>query len=410
MRQILVKGEPGVMSAAKLGLAGPSAPLSATENKENEPHGLDGETRSMLDKENQNAMSAFEITSVDPVPADNDDLDSSIVHKSISSDDSLKVKLQRIRAESGDSISEDQPSPHLRELHAPTEAASNSVSNPPITTATTPSDDNTSKDVQPNTMAVDQDALPVQSSGSVVIAPPAITQQLPQFQPPIQGVGSTGNGPTLQPGASRFRRVNQYLKGRWTVRDKTEPEERPDSELKGPIPALRSDSVVSGGSGSPLVPRKAQPVTEMQETLHTRNTSELAQLPSSVPSDNVSDKDSSSIHVDKSSTVADTLSRNTSLSSIVAMTDKSLDGDEHLRDLEPELGLNRDPPDITYPHPSTTNLPLSGTSSSSVVIPTTVGAPDSTTANPTPAPTQTDFQSSSNSHGPSCSCESCSDG
>lgn len=401
------------MSAAKLGLAGPSAPLSATENKENEPHGLDGETRSMLDKENQNAMSAFEITSVDPVPADNDDLDSSIVHKSISSDDSLKVKLQRIRAESGDSISEDQPSPHLRELHAPTEAASNSVSNPPITTATTPSDDNTSKDVQPNTMAVDQDALPVQSSGSVVIAPPAITQQLPQFQPPIQGVGSTGNGPTLQPGASRFRRVNQYLKGRWTVRDKTEPEERPDSELKGTISALRSDSVVSGGSGSPLVPRKAQPVTEMQETLPTRNTNELAQLPSSVPSDNVSDKDSSSIHVDKSSTVADTLSRNTSLSSIVAMTDKSLDGDEHLRDLEPELGLvatNRDPPDITYPYPPTTNLPPSGTSSSSVVVPTTVGAPDSTTANPTPAPTQTDFQSSSNSHGPSCSCESCSDG
>ena len=184
------------MSAAKLGLADPSAPLSATENKENEPHELDGETMlmSMLDRQSQNAMSAFEITSVDAVPADNDDLDSSIVHKSMSADDSLKVKLQRMRGESGGSISEEDPTLRSQELHVQTEAEPNAVTNPPTTTPSAFGDDHTGKDIHPDTVATDQDAAPVQS-GSIVIAPPAITQQLPQSQSLLQGVCASGTVP-----------------------------------------------------------------------------------------------------------------------------------------------------------------------------------------------------------------------
>ena len=68
----------------------------------------------MSERQSQNAKSAFEITSVDPVPADNDDLESSILQKGASADESLKTKI-RMRSK-GESISEEESVSPLQEL------------------------------------------------------------------------------------------------------------------------------------------------------------------------------------------------------------------------------------------------------------------------------------------------------
>ena len=345
MRQMLVKEQPGVMSEANSGEP-VSAPFSDTEKKEgDELHGGDGEAISLSERQNQNAKSAFEITSVDPMP-DNDDLESSMIQKGASADDSLKTKI-RTRSK-GESISEEESISPLQELK--TDAIPGTTTNPI-------GDDHTSKETQSDVLAIDQDAPPAHSG---VIAPSDVQSS----QPPSQGAaGATGNGPTLQPGMSRFRRVNQYSRGRWMVRDRTEPEEKPDCEPKGSVPGLRMDSSGLGSSAStPLLPqRKMQPVAEAPEHYHAQSSSDLTQVhsTSSVPSDSVSDKDSSSIHVDRSSTT------DTSFSSIIA-TDKSTDGDESARESEHELAAVRDTPDASIPLQPLSNPPLSSAAGSNV--------------------------------------------
>ena len=381
MRQMLVKEQPGVMSEANSGEP-VSAPFSDTDKKEeDELHGGDGETISLSEKQNQNAKSAFEITSVDPVPTDNDDLESSMIQKGASADDSLKIKI-RTRSK-GESISEEESSSPLQELK--TDTIPSTITNPI-------SDDHASKETQSDVLAIDHDAPPAHSGA---IASSGIQSSQPLSQGPA---GATGNGPSLQHGMSRFRRVNQYSRGRWMVRDRTEPEEKPDCEPKGSIPGLKMDSSGFGSSiSAPLLPqRKMQPVAEAPEHYQTQSSSDLTQVSSSssVPSDSVSDKDSSSIHVERSSTT------DTSFSSILA-TDKSTDGDESTRELEHELAAVRDTPDTSIPLQPLSNPPLSSTAGSSVggaVINPSGSSTTHSTTHSTPIPP--DVPSSQNPHRP----------
>lgn len=385
MRQMLVKEQPGVMSEANSGEP-VSAPFSDTDKKEgDELHGGDGEAILLSEKQNQNAKSAFEITSVDPVPTDNDDLESSMLQKGASADDSLKMKI-RTRSK-GESISEEESISPLQELKTDTI---------PSTTTNPVGDDHASKETQSDVLAIDHDAPPAHSS---VIAPSGVQSS----QPPSQGpAGATGNGPSLQHGMSRFRRVNQYSRGRWMVRDRTEPEEKPDCEPKGSIPGLKIDSSGLGSSiSAPLLPqRKMQQVAEAPEHYQTQSSSDLTQVSSSssVPTDSVSDKDSSSIHVDRSSTT------DTSFSSII-VTDKSTDGDESARELEHELPAVRDTPDTAIPLQPLSNPPLSSTAGSSVGGTTIInpsGPSGSSTTHSTThsTPIPPDVPSSQNPHRP----------
>ena len=234
----------------------------------------------------ESAQSAFEITSVEPAP--DDDLDTTGRVQPASMDDStLKVKL-----ESGDSEEE------VASL---------------------------SEDQRHGALKSSSDGEPSASSGLSSSSGVDLTRGQ-------QGVSATGNGPSVQPGGGRFRKVNKYTRGRWTVRDMETTEERSGAEgtARHPSQGAGSRMNLEPGSASPSVSRK----TDQQESLHSRSGSELGQASNvavitggGAPSDNVSDKDSTSLHFDRSSTAADTLSRNTSLSSINAPDDRSTDVD-----------------------------------------------------------------------------------
>lgn len=243
---------------------------------------LESEVGEFLKKES--AQSAFEITSVEPAPDDDLDATGGRAHPTSMDDSTLKVKL-----ESGDS--EEDTEDQQR-------------------TPKTPSD------VEPSGSSALSSSSGVDLSRS-------------------QQSSATGNGPSVQPGGGRFRKVNKYTRGRWTIRDMETTEERSGTEI-----AVRHASqgaagsrtnILEPGSGSPSVGRK----TEQQESLHSRSGSELGQASNAstitggggAPSDNVSDKDSTSVHLDRSSTAADTLSRNTSMSSINAPDERSTDVD-----------------------------------------------------------------------------------
>ena len=142
------------------------------------------------------------------------------------------------------------------------------------------------------------------------------------------GTAST-NGTSVQP--NRFRRVNRYERGRWTVRDSLVTEEQADNTLpqhRKPSTKLHDPNDI-GGSTSPKITPQFDSVASSE---HTEYGLAIMGIP---PNDAASDKDSSSIHMDRSSTAADTLSRNTSLSSINA-PEKSVDGDELIRDIDAE--------------------------------------------------------------------------
>lgn len=229
----------------------------------------------------EQAKSAFEITSVEPAPAD-DDLDTTGGRAQPTSmdDSSLRLKI-----ESGES-EEDNVSLQ-EEQHTPTG----------------------SSDVEPSSF-----------SGGGLSSSSAVDLTR------IQQTSSSGNGPSVQSGVGRFRKVNKYTRGRWIVRDMETTEERSGTEV-GRHTSQGSQSKTEPGLGSPSIWRKA----EQQESLHSRSGSELGQASSTSvavgPLDNTSDKDSTSIHLDRSSTAADTLSRNTSMSSINAPDERSTDVD-----------------------------------------------------------------------------------
>lgn len=222
----------------------------------------------------EQAKSAFEITSVEPAPAD-DDLDTTGRAQPTSMDDSsLRLKIESGESEEDNvSIQEEQHTP------------------------TGPSD----IEVEPSSLF----GGGLSSSSAVELSR-------------IQQTSSSGNGPSVQPGGGRFRKVNKYTRGRWIVRDMETTEERSGTEVSRHTSqgSQSKTNVFEPGSGSPSTWRKA----EQQESLHSRSGSELGQAASTsmalAPLDNTSDRDSTSIHLDRSSTAADTLSRNTSLSSM----------------------------------------------------------------------------------------------
>ncbi len=165
----------------------------------------------------------------------------------------------------------------------------------------------------------------------------------------------SANGSSVQP--NRFRRVNLYERGRWTVRDSLVTEEAAVKKQQ----ETSSEVVVGASNDTPPLPVKATHHQQQRSDSTTDTTSHLqptltefntlsnvgmgigilvgggggAGIPSGAES--TSDKDSSSIHMDRNSTAADTLSlsRNTSMSSIIA-TEKSIDGDEILGDIDME--------------------------------------------------------------------------
>ena len=186
------------------------------------------------------------------------------------------------------------------------------------------------------------------------------------------------NGPVVASGLRRFRRVNKYSRGRWDVEDASETEERPESEQRGAFLNQNSKlggGAVGGGGGvgreSPLVSRKGGGEGEegggggeRMEVMfqHSRSSSEVGGQGSDVAV--VGDRE---LHVDRSSTMAETasLSRNTSFSSLVIATEKSVDGEDkegsHLRDLESEPETSVAPVDSSpslLPHTHAHHNPL----------------------------------------------------
>lgn len=255
------------------------------------PYAASGESEEESESSKQNARSAFEITSVTTVSGENDDLEGSIRHPASADADSLSgvkavlsVQKDSVPGESSESISEE-----------PTEAG-----------------------------AVDEESTPPTAAIPFSVKPAmgdVLQQPLTQF--PVAG----GNGPVVQPGLSRFRKVNTYVRGRWTVRDTSEPEERPDSsDPRDSIQLQSLKPLTSSGSSSPIAPRKTE---GEPSNLHQQQSQIATDL--GLHGDSASERDA---NVDRSSTTVEnqSLSRNTSLSSLV--TTKSIDGDEHLRDLE----------------------------------------------------------------------------
>ena len=250
----------------------------------------------------ESAHSAFVITSVEPAP--DDDLDTTRAPPT-SMDESLRAKI-----ESGES--EEETVSLSEEQHTPT----------------TPSD---SGETEPSMSGGLSSSSTVDMSRG-------------------QQVSSSGNGPSVQPGGGRFRKVNKYSRGRWTVRDMETTEERSGTEIARHTSLGGSKTnILESGSNSPSVGRK----TEQQDSLHSRSGSELGPVPStSTAGDNVSDKDSTSIHLDRSSTAADTLSRNTSLSSINAPDERSADVDIDVQ----TSGVGVEVSEPSYPAPHTSTL------------------------------------------------------
>ena len=226
----------------------------------------------------ESAQSAFEITSVEPAP--DDDLDTTGRGQPASMDDStLRMKLESGSEEDTISLVEEQQTPSMV------------------------------------TYDMDQAA----SGGGLASSSAADLTRMHHHS-------ASGNGPSVQPGGGRFRKVNKYTRGRWTVRDMETTEERSGSDSSRHTSQSGSKMSVFE-MGSPSVSRKA----DQLEPLHSRSGSELGQASgTSVTSgqgaaDNISDKDST--HLDRSSTAAETLSRNTSMSSINAPDERSTDVD-----------------------------------------------------------------------------------
>lgn len=132
------------------------------------------------------------------------------------------------------------------------------------------------------------------------------------------------NGSSIQP--NRFRRVNQYERGRWTVRDSLVTEEQADNL---PLSAKDQESSISAGDTPQQRSDSGPALASYLQALTELGLPGVLSVLGGSGVDSVSDKDSSSIPMDRSSTAAETISRNTSMSSIIA-TEKSVDGDEIL--------------------------------------------------------------------------------
>ena len=316
-----------------------------------------------------NAKSAFEITSVRPAT---DDHERSVLRNPVSTDslrDTLQGELSNKTGagESNDSMvvppndkQQDQPPSDVQEgavqalfvIGSPQE----SENRPAVV-----QDETTT----PSTTKVGNKAakIPISSEDSVVSAYPSNASSS-TVGTVVGGGAAAGNGTSVQP--NRFRRVNQYERGRWTVRDSLVTEEQGETTASSTLTIVHSANQQSKhlvasnsqqqpeaaavgeplGNGTPprsVHQRVDQPLPTTATATATATTTatstsdplQMATDPGNLPgnlgglgggSDLASDRDSSSVHMDKNSTAADTLSRNTSMSSIVP--EKSIDGEE----------------------------------------------------------------------------------
>lgn len=313
------------LQATSMGPSVGSAPDSL-EAGPREVASLDEDVMDQLLK--RDARSAFEITSIRP--ANTDDLDKSGIRHPTSTD-SLQV-LQEKGESGGSEESIITPSDTHQLVDSQEESSQVAHTETKFTCGeSSPAEqmDSTSEAAQsggitssPKTLLIGDEVSSKASNQSGLAAPP-------------------GNGASVQP--NRFRRVNQYERGRWTVRDSLVTEEQsetlhPQQQQQQPLPSAKHPE-------SSEVADDTHPKTTQQQRSDLGPTpvelTELGGFPGGIlggglaPTDSTSDKDSSSIHMDRSSTAAETLSRNTSMSSIVA-PEKSVDGDEILRDLDME--------------------------------------------------------------------------
>ena len=382
MRETSMRGQVLAMSVDHAGVSASSAP-NTSKTREGEV-----EDEQSIENLASAAKSAFEITSV--TTAADDELETSMVGRHPMSADAELLKGSGVllrRKASGESQDNISISEDLK-----VEAATGNKSETSV------------GETIENSIAVsDADTKP---------APGVLASH---SQTHIQGVVG-GNGPNVQLGASRFKRVNNYVRGRWNVRDTSEPEERPESsEMKqmGPKTIAENSTVATV---SPSVTRRSTLTTEHSEThQHSRTSSDVGQSPP-VPAagqrelregggggegDSSSDRDA---HLDRNSTAADTLSlsRTTSFSSnATAGEQKSIDGDEHLRDTDNESVASSVPGGTTpeLHEPATPSTAASQSSQTATVSVASVPAATGSTA----------ASSSTQEHPQNCTCESCSE-
>jgi len=318
-----------------------------------------------------NAKSAFEITSVRPAA---DDHDRSVLRNPVSTD-SLRDTLQNelgAKSDTGESNDSIVVPSNVKQLGQSPSDAQEGVVTPHFVVGSPKNDEDRPAVVQdeiatPSTTKVGGVAAknPVSNEDPVVSAYPSNASSS-TVGTVVGGGAIAGNGTSVQP--NRFRRVNQYERGRWTVRDSLVTEEQGETTTSSVSTIVH----LSGQNSKHLASISQQPEAENvgepmgkgtpPRTVHQRldqplptttaaaastttttNTStttdslhfqQMATDPVNLPGNNggvgasdlASDRDSSSVHMDKNSTAADTLSRNTSMSSIVP--ERSIDGEE----------------------------------------------------------------------------------
>ena len=213
--------------------------------------------------------------------------------------------------------------------------------------------------------------------------------------PETQTTDSVGNGESIQPIPSRFKRVNIYVRDRWTVRDMAPPEEKDPQNPQ------------NGSTNSFFSPPVSRKDFSSDTTMYSGSVSELGALSSGsgMLTDVSSEKDGAGSVIDRSSTAAEsTLSRKSSLSSIIP--DENFDTESVASASGSTAGRDRDTPEIAHGLQQQGHTPqlsvlahLPPVSMPSTSVPSS-GGPVSTTL--------VREESTAMAHGPTCSCESCS--
>ena len=341
--------------------------------------------------EESNARSAFEITSVVDA-TEGDEMETSVRQPSSADPDTISVHLK-----AGNDPLQTIPDVTLKKQLSASSSAGQLGSASTEDAATV------------LTNAIAPDARPPgpthtsplsSSSNSSLSSPSAMTQAV---QPPpvsSQPPPTSGNGPLNQPGTKRFRRVNNYPRGRWSVADRSEPEQRPESQSseRGPLHSSSQKSLYGSPEmigPSPITGRKSLLELSEDMPLLSHMTSQSGSDHGPAPSDTASERDPQEM-----------LSRHGSLSSVVT-TEKSADGDERLQDVETEsvasasadAGTTGTGQDFAYP---TSGLPTNGAVTS---VPLGFLPAASST---TPPVAETRGTATGCDHDRDCTCEICS--
>lgn len=266
--------------------------------------------------------SAFEITSVSHIPEENEDVEGMQAHASKDADD-LQISLL--------------------------EAGNNRYSN-------SSGDSEELTPIEHSSSNCHDNQTPIEG----YLAPPTNPSPKPS---------DVTNGPT-QISQSRFRRVNQYLRGRWLVRDTFEPEEqRPESEMRMASLIISSKGIIENVITSPSTGRKHQqtgpltnntninPEVYSQHHDHSRSSSEVSNPIDPSPSNQLLSRDATSDKISNTAESIHSLSRTGSMSSVV----KSVDGDDR------ELGTQEDVEPMAF-NPQTPDIPTSVSQPSSTVL------------------------------------------